>query len=134
MLSQNKGNFVIFILWYFPFHVEYSYYYFYYLLCHDLIPNPCRTYALTCARTLLNIKPFCNYGKLLTRSQRYGTSIKAIPAGTLEEPTPRFLTTVGNSSAVNTGITALDEDTENLPAIANAMVTHSRSLLPTIQD
>lgn len=53
--------------------------------------------------------------------------MRAMPAGTLEEPTPKFLMTVGNSSAVKTGITTLLEDTQNLPTMANTIVNHVRS-------
>ena len=59
---------------------------------------------------------------------KYGTIIKAIPAGTFDEPTPKFLITVGNSSAVNTGMTTFDEDIENFPIIANVIVSHSQVL------
>lgn len=53
--------------------------------------------------------------------------MSAIPAETLEAPTPRFRITVGNSSAVNTGMMALDWETENLPIMARVMVSHSKS-------
>lgn len=36
----------------------------------------------------------------LTKFQRYGTIMRAIPAGMFEVPTPKFLITVGNNSAV----------------------------------
>lgn len=63
-------------------------------------------------------------GLFLTKFQRYGTNINAIPAETLLAPTPKFLITVGNSSAVNTGMTALLELTLNLPAWARAVLSH----------
>lgn len=50
--------------------------------------------------------------------------IRAIPAGMFEVPTPKFLITVGNNSAVYRGIITFDEDTENLPAITNDSETH----------
>lgn len=51
--------------------------------------------------------------------------MRAIPAGMFEVPTPRFLMTVGNNSAVYRGMITFDEDTENLPAITNDNDTHS---------
>lgn len=45
-----------------------------------------------------------------------------MPAGTLDAPTPKFLILVGNSSAVYTGITTLDEEMANLPSMAHAIV------------
>lgn len=51
--------------------------------------------------------------------------MRAIPAGIFEVPTPRFLITVGNNSAVYRGIMTFDDETENLPAITNDSETHS---------
>lgn len=51
--------------------------------------------------------------------------MRAIPAGMLEVPTPKFRMTVGNSSAVYRGMMTFAEDTENLPAITNDSDTHS---------
>lgn len=48
--------------------------------------------------------------------------MRAMPAGTLDDPTPKFRITVGKSSAVYTGIITLDEDIVNLPIIANDIV------------
>jgi hypothetical protein len=60
--------------------------------------------------------------------------ISAIPAGILEVPTPKFLMTVGNNSAVYNGIMTFAEDTENLPAITNDSETHfSVSIRRSIQ-
>jgi len=61
----------------------------------------------------------------LTKFQRYGTIIRAIPAGIFEVPTPKFRITVGNNSAVYKGMITFDEETENLPAITNDNDTHS---------
>lgn len=55
--------------------------------------------------------------------------MRAIPAGIFDEPTPKFLMTVGKSSAVNTGIMTFDDETENLPIMARVMVNHSELLL-----
>lgn len=64
------------------------------------------------------------YCRKLTKSQRYGTIIRAIPAGIFDVPTPKFLITVGNNSAVYNGMMTFDDDTENLPAITNDSDTH----------
>ena len=48
--------------------------------------------------------------------------MSATPAGTLLAPTPRLRTTVGKSSAVNTGTTALLDETENLPIMTKTIV------------
>lgn len=51
--------------------------------------------------------------------------MRAIPAGIFDVPTPKFLITVGNNSAVYRGIITFDEDTENLPAMTNDSEIHS---------
>lgn len=63
--------------------------------------------------------------RTLTKFQRYGTMMSAMPAGMLDVPTPKFRMTVGKSSAVYRGMMTLDEDTENLPAITSDSDTHS---------
>lgn len=47
-----------------------------------------------------------------------------MPAGTLLAPTPTFRTTVGNNSAVNTGMMALLAEAENLATMASAVPIH----------
>lgn len=61
---------------------------------------------------------------LLTISHKYGTSISATPAETLLAPTPMFLMVVGYSSAVKTGMTALEELMEHLATIAMDVTSH----------
>lgn len=63
--------------------------------------------------------------RALTKFQRYGTMMSAMPAGMLDVPTPKFRMTVGKSSAVYRGMMTLDEDTENFPAITSDSDTHS---------
>ena len=54
--------------------------------------------------------------------------MRAMPAGTLDDPTPKFRITVGKSSAVYTGNMTLDEDTVNLPIIASDIVNVGQTL------
>lgn len=50
--------------------------------------------------------------------------MRAMPAETLEAPTPKLRTTVGNSSAVKMGRIALEQEMANLPTMARVTTIH----------
>lgn len=54
-----------------------------------------------------------------TKSDKYGTIIKATPAATLQAPTPAFRIAVGYNSAVYTGITVFPALIVNFPIKQN---------------